>query len=166
MKMRVMNVNTSEKIILKDNKTLKLSNVLIREIIGDEIADIDRMSYMMESYIKSKGNLRVGPLVNYTVVTMDNSQNPTLIIKLMMQLKNPIHNVESPYKYESLIRVQNCLFVRYKEKEENLQFAYSKLNLHAFENDIKLKGDSFTVFVNKEEDILTADIFMETQREV
>ena len=34
--------------------------------------------------------------------------------------------------------------------------------MHAFENDIKLKGDSYTVFVKQEEENIVADVFMET----
>jgi len=57
------------------------------------------------------------------------------------------------------------LFSRYTEKEENLQFAYSKLQLHAFENEIKLKGDSYTVFVENKDGKMVADVFMEIQKE-
>jgi len=46
-----------------------------------------------------------------------------------------------------------------------LQFTYSKLQLHAFENDIKLKGNSYTVFVENKEGIMVADVFMEVQKE-
>lgn len=63
------------------------------------------------------------------------------------------------------IKVSNCLFARFMEKEENLQFAYSKLQLHAFENNIKLKGDSYTVFVDKKDNKMVADVFMEVSKE-
>jgi hypothetical protein len=43
----------------------------------------------------------------------------------------------------------------------NLQFAYQKLNLVAFEENIKLKGDSYTIFVDRKDGIITADVFME-----
>ena len=42
-----------------------------------------------------------------------------------------------------------------------MQFAYQKLGVYAFENDIQLKGDSYTVFVKKEEENIVADVFME-----
>jgi len=45
-----------------------------------------------------------------------------------------------------------------------LQFAYSKLQLHAFDNDIKLKGDSYTVFVENKEGKMVADVFMEVKK--
>ncbi len=79
----------------------------------------------------------------------------------MVQLKNPIHNIKKPYELKSQIRITNCLFARFTEKEENLQFAYQKLGVYAFENDIKLKGDSYTVFVKLEEENIVADVQLE-----
>lgn len=157
-------MSTTEKIAVRENKVLKLNNVLIREVLDNEFMDIDKIAYMMESYIKSKGISTLGPMINYSSASADENGQVKIILKLMVQLKNPIHNVEAPYEFTSQIRVTNCLFARYLEKEENLQFAYSKLQLHAFENDIKLKGDSYTVFVDNKEDKMVADVFMEVQK--
>ena len=154
-------MSTIEKIAIRENKTLKLNNILIREVSENELIDINKISYMMDSYIKSKGNSTIGPMINYSTVEVDESGQPKVIIKLMVQLKNPIYNVEKPYELENQLRVTNCLFARFTEKEENLQFAYQKLGVYAFENDIKLKGDSYTVFVKQEEENIVADVFME-----
>lgn len=158
----VKSMNTIEKIAIRENKTLKLNNVLIREISENELIDINKISYMMDSYIKSKGNSTIGPMINYSTVEVDESGQAKVIIKLMVQLKNPIYNVEKPYELNTQLRVTNCLFARFTEKEENLQFAYQKLGVYAFENNIKLKGDSYTVFVKQEEENIVADVFMET----
>lgn len=154
----------TDKIIVKENKTLKLNNVLIREVSQNELIDINKIAYMMESYIKTKGNGTLGPMVNYSNVEIDEKGEPKMILKLMIQLKNPLNNIDKPYEYRTQIRVTNCLFARFMEKEENLQFAYSKLNLFAFENDLKLKGDSYTVFVDKKETSIVADVFMEMKK--
>jgi hypothetical protein len=159
-------MNIIEKIVVKENKILKLNNVLIREVSQNELMDINKITYMMDSYIKSKGNSTVGPMINYSAVEGDENGQAKIIIKIMIQLKNPIHNVEKPYELKNQIRVTNCLFARFTEKEENLQYAYSKLGLLAFENDMKLKGDSYTVFVNKNEEGIVADIFMELKEGV
>lgn len=154
-------MNIAEKIVVKENKTLKLNNALIREVSQNELIELNQITYMMDSYIKSKGNSTVGPMINYSAVESDENGQVKLIIKLIVQLKNPIHNIEKPYELKNQIRVTNCLFARFTEKEENLQYAYSKLSLYAFENDIKLKKDSYTVFVNKNENSMVADVFME-----
>ncbi|MBU5591221.1 hypothetical protein KQI89_05540 [Clostridium sp. MSJ-4] len=157
-------MNTIEKIIVKDNKILKLNNVLIRELAESEFMNINKIAYMMDSYAKSKGNAIVGPMINYSAAKVDESGKVKIILKLMVQLKNPIHNVEVPYEFENQIRITNCLFARFNEKEENLQFAYSKLQLHAFEKDVKLKGDSYTVFVENKDGKIVADVFMEVKK--
>lgn len=158
------NLNIIEKILVKENKTLKLNNVLIREVNQKELIDINQITYMMDSYIKAKGNSTLGPMINYSRAEGNENGQVKIVIKLIVQLKNPIHNVDKPYEFKSQIRVTNCLFARFTEKEENLQYAYSKLSLHAFENDIKLKGDSYTVFVNKDEEKIVADVFMELDK--
>ena len=154
-------MNIVEKISIRENKTLKLTNVLIRELSENEIIDIDKINYMMDSYIKSKGNSTIGPIINYSNLEVDENGQAKIRIKIMVQLKNPIYNVEAPYEIKKELKISNCLFARFNEKEENIQFAYQKLGVYAFENDIKLKGDSYTVFVKKEEENITADIFME-----
>ena len=117
-------MSTTEKIIVRENKVLKLNTVLIRQVNQSEFNDIEKVGYMMESYIKSKGNSILGPMINYTTAEADESGQVKIILKLMVQLKNPIHNVETPYELKNQIRVTNCLFARFSEKEENLQFAY------------------------------------------
>ncbi len=154
-------MNIVEKISIRENKTLKLTNVLVRELSENEIIDIDKINYMMDSYIKAKGNSPIGPMINYSNLEVDEKGQAKINIKIIVQLKNPIYNVEAPYEIKKELRVSNCLFARFNEKEENIQFAYQKLGVYAFENDIKLKGDSYTVFVKKEEENIVADIFME-----
>jgi len=154
-------MSTIEKIMVRENKTLKLKNVLIREVSENELIDIERISYMMDSYIKSKGATTIGPMINYSGFETDENGEAKIKIKLMVQLKNLIHKVEQPYSIKPQIRITNCLFARFTEKEENLQYAYQKLGVYAFENDIKLKGDSYTVFVKQEEENIVADVFME-----
>lgn len=158
-------MNTTEKIVVRRNKSLKLNNVLVREVNQSEFMNINKVSYMMESYIKSKGNAVLGPKISYSNIEADENGQVKIVLKLMVQLKNPMHHVETPYEMKNQIVVTNCLFAKYIEKEENLQFAYSKLQLYAFENEIKLKGDSYTVFVENKDGKMVADVFMEIQKE-
>lgn len=155
------NMSTDKKIIVKENKSLKLTNVLIRELINTELMNINKVTYMMESYIKNKGNSIIGPLINYSSMQIGENGENKLVYKILIQLKNPMHSVESPYIYEPQIKINNCLYTRFSEKETNLQFAFSKLHLHAYESDLKLVGDSYTVFVDRKESLITADIFMQ-----
>ena len=43
------------------------------------------------------------------------------------------------------------------------QLASSKLQILAFEKDLKLSGDTYTIFVNQDDDDAVIDVFMETK---
>ena len=62
---------------------------------------------------------------------------------------------------ESLIRVRNCMYAHYVGPEEKLKLAYDKINVTAFEEDIELLNENYTIFVNQQDDELVADIFVE-----
>ena len=107
--------------------------------------------------------MQIGPLIQYTRTQLNEKGELDMEIIMMLQCNNYIHSVEQPYFMESVIRVQNALYCRYHGPEQSLKFAYDKIQLEAFENDIPLKGDSYTIFVdrNEEDETITADVFME-----
>lgn len=146
-----------------NNKILKLQNVLIAKVdFSEEKMDINLLIEKMQSYIKVKGAMQIGPLIQNTKTFINKEQELDVEVTLLLQCNNYIHNVEQPYYMESILRVQNCMYCRYIGPEEKLKFAYDKINLEAFENDIELTGESYTVFVdqNEEEGTIVADVFM------
>lgn len=156
------------KLQFNKNKTIKLQNVLIGKInLEDENKDINIIVKKMQSYIKVKGAIQVGPLVQYSKPFVNEKEEMDMDICLMLQCNNYIHSVEKYYFMESVIRIPNCLYCRYVGSEEKLRFAYDKINLEAFENDIELTGESYTVYVdyNEEEGTIVADVFMPQQEE-
>ena len=145
------------------NKILKLENVLICKMnLEEEDIDFNIIVDKMQSYIKVKGAMQIGPLIQHTKSFVNDEEELDIEIKLLLQCNNYIHSVEKPYMMESVIRVPNCTYCRYIGPEEKLKFAYDKINLEAFENDIELTGESYTVFVdqNEEEGTIVADVFM------
>ena len=103
----------------------------------------------------------IGPLIQYSDARIDENGELDVVLKFIRQSSGFINHVEEPYKCEPVVRVKNCMYVRYTGPETMLKFAYDKINLTAFEEDIKLKGDSYTVFVNQVDDDIIADVFME-----
>ena len=103
---------------------------MIREINENEFMEINKIAYMMDSYIKSKGNSSVGPMINYSAAQNNEQGQVKIKLKIMIQLKNPIHSIDNPYEFQSQIQVPRCLFARFQEKEENIRHAYSKLSLY------------------------------------
>ena len=151
-----------EKLIVYQNKTLKLTNACIRQINDDEMMDIDKIIIQMDNYLKSKGAIPIGPLIQCTDSKLGKDGLPDVRVFIIRQSNNFINTVEPPYSMQSLLRCRNCLFVRYTGLETYIKFAYDKLNLVSYEEDIKLTGKTYTVFTGKSQEEFSADIFAET----
>ncbi len=149
------------KLNLDYDKTLKLTNALIIELGEEDFENINLVVEKMENYIKARGYMPIGPLIQYSGTKINEAGELDITVKLIRQSSQFINHTEEPYKCESLMRIKNCMYVRYTGPETSLKFAYDKINLTAFEEDIKLKGDSYTVFVNQIDDNIIADVFME-----
>lgn len=147
---------------ISQNKTLKLSNTIIEHVdISRDKFIIEETVLKIENYIKSKGANPIGPLIQKTEYNVNEEGQLDVKISLMRQANNFIHNVEPPYTMESVLRVKNCMYARYTGPEEKLKLAYDKINVTAFEEDIELSNTSYTIFVDKQDDNIVADIFVE-----
>lgn len=155
-----------EKLQLQTSKTLKLSIALIYDVLLNDNFNFDRITYMMQSYIKSRSLNAHGPLITSSRLSTD-IENGTSIIKtsVIMQLTQPLPSPEPPYEYEHLIKTGPCLFVRFTGNPQDIQYASMKLSVYAFENGILLEGSSYMVFVNQNADNMIADIFMPIKQE-
>ena len=143
------------------NKTLKLTNVLAVKMTTEDMQDM-AFAEKMENYIKSKGYQPIGPLVQYTGVEQGENGEQELVIRMLRQASGYINHTEPPYTVESVLRVPNCLYLRFIGPQDKLNIAYSKLTVYAYEEDIPLTGNSYTVFVNQlDNDDIVADVFME-----
>ena len=151
------------KIITNQSKTIKLTNVLkYKYLLHEEKYDFNVEIERMQSYIRVKSAMQIGPLIQYTRAFLNEEKELDIEVVIMLQSSIYIHNVEEPYYMESVLRITDCMYCRYIGPEDKLKLAYDKLNIEAFENDIQLKGDSYTIFVDgkKEENTIIADVFM------
>ena len=151
------------KLQFHNSKVLKLTNVLKYKILlDDESFDLNVAIEQMQSYIRAKGAMQIGPLIQYTRAFLNENYEMDMEIIMMLQCNNYIHSVEQPYSMESVIRVPNALYCRYTGPETSLKFAYDKINVEAFEQDIKVADCNYTIFLdnNQEEDITIADVFV------
>lgn len=153
-----------KQIRVHEGKTLKLQNVILVELdLSSEDANLfDTEVTKMNTFIQTHGARQIGPLIQYTDVEINEANEADINMQFMLQADNFIHNVEPPYHMESILRVKNCLYARYNGPEDKVKFAYDKLGVYAFENDIELEGCNYTIYVdrNEEDETMIADVFM------
>ena len=144
-----------------ENKTLKLTNVVSRRIQPEEFNNMQIVLTQMHNFIKSNGAQPLGPLVQ--CIKLPAGPNPQPEIYMMQQATQLIPRMEAGYSMDAVLRVRNCLYAHYTGPMENSQLASYKLQVHAFENEQKLTGTSYTIYVNQDEDDAVVDVFMETK---
>ena len=66
-------------------------------------------------------------MINYTTTKIENEQMK-LVLKLMVQLKNPIVNLEKPYEFKSQIRVPNCLLQDLMKRKRTFSLLIQSFN--------------------------------------
>ena len=142
-----------------ENKTLKLTNVLSREILPEEMANMQLILTQMHNFIKSNNAQPIGPIIQSFAVGEDRKMH----LYLLQQATQLISQMEPGYHMDGVLRVKNCLYAHYTGPMSDSQLASYKLQVHAFENDQKLTGTSYTIYVNQDSDDAVIDVFMETK---
>ena len=144
-----------------ENKTLKLTNVLSRTLQPEELANLPVILTQMQKFMKSNGAQPIGPLVQ--AITEGTGPDHMPVMSMMQQATQMIPKMEPGYHMDAVLRVKNCLYAHYTGPLGQSQLASSKLQILAFENDIKMTGNSYTIYVNQDDDDAVVDVFMETK---
>lgn len=143
------------------NKTLKLTNVLIYDVLlNEQNFDFNIAIEQMQNYIKVKGAMQIGPLIQFASSSVNEDGKLDVKMSFMLQCNNFIHSVEVPYRMEPVIRVTDCCYCRYQGPENKLKLAYDKIGIEVFLSDEELAGANYTIFVSREDEDIVADVFM------
>ena len=154
----------NKKIIFSENKTLVIRNALVLDTnlnVNQQDIDPSVLVSKMDNYIKTKGAIPVGPLIQKNTYEINDEGILEIRVFFIRQANTYIRNTESPYQTISLMRIRDCLYSRFCGPEDKLKFAYDKISLYAFENDIPLNNVSYAVFVGKNDDQVITDVFVE-----
>lgn len=144
-----------------ENKTLKLTNVLSRVVRPEELGNLSVILTQMQNFIKSNNAQPIGPLVQ--AIRMGTGPDHVPEMYMMQQATQMISKMEPGYHMDAVLRVKNCLYAHYTGPLSKSQLASAKLQIMAFENDIKLTDNSYTIYVNQDDDEAVIDVFMETK---
>jgi hypothetical protein len=148
---------------VSENKTLKLTNVLSRTIRADELGNLQLIVTQMQNYIKSNGAQPVGPLIQYGSLEVNSATGAAdPKIEILCQASQMITRLDPMYHMDAVLRVKNCLYAHFVGPSDKLALAYSKLNVLAYEQDIKTTGATYTIYVKQDIDEMVTDVFMET----
>ena len=153
-------LSMSKEIIIECGKSLKLNNIISREIPVQDNDEIQRIMHMFNSYMKTKGLTPYGPMI---ILNSSLIENNTIIpvSKIMIQIREEPESLEPPYVFDGTIKLSNCILARYRGDLFNLQMAYSKIQVYAFENELELKDEIYSIFVKQDLSEITVDIFVE-----
>lgn len=66
---------------------------------------------------------------------------------------------QKQFKMKDRIEFPHCIYVKFKGKVEDMQYAHSKLDLYFYENNLTASGDVITVLINEYEDQVEVDLF-------
>ena len=144
-----------------ENKTLKLTNVLARKVEANELGNMQLILTQMYNFIKSHSAMPIGPIVQ--CVKFTSGPNPEPQIYMMQQVNQLIPRLDPGYQMDALLRVRNCLYAHYTGPMSYSNLASQKLDIYAFEHEIETTGDSYSVYVNQDDDNGVLDVFMETK---
>ena len=146
----------------RDNKILKLTNLLSRKVPAKELMHQEKQIQMLMNWTKAKGYETMGPLVLYNsgITGVDADGQPLIEARVMIQLRSASVRLELPYRFEKEVRIENCLMARFRGAAEKMQFATSKLTLYAYENDLELTGETYIILLEQHENDVLADVFM------
>lgn len=112
---------------------------------------------MMSRYIMSKSLHPFGPVIIHQKTDVERKE---LIIDHIVQVKDQNILVDDPFKYVGAEEIGECLYVRFNGKKDDSHFALDKIQLHAYENDIRLKQESYIVMLETSGNTCTIDYFV------
>lgn len=154
-------VDNMNEILVSESKTLKLTNVLSRRIMPEDFANINLIVTQMENFVRSHGAQPIGPLVQHICIAKGPKPEPQMY--LLRQANQLITRLDPQYHMDAVLRVKNCLYAHYVGPMARNELASQKLNIYAFEHDIKLAGSAYTIFVSQDDDEGVVDVFMEKE---
>ena len=155
---------------VNNNKTLRLENVLIYTVFNmntSQIGSIEEEPFSLElevskmdNEIRTKGARPVGPLIQYSN-SKSEDESISMQMCFMLQADKYVNHLTPPYTMEPVILVTDCIYIRFIGLEEDIHYAYQKIEVYAYEREIILTGDSYTIFLDSsDKGMITADIFM------
>jgi len=147
------------KLDVKLNKSLVLKQVLIKELRNIKVEDLDSEIRNFQMKINLLKVQVFGPLITKSYgTTIHDDGTVTTDYDLMVQAHD-YKNYKNHFKIAEKVECVNCAYIRFQGTSEEIHYAYSKLELFFYENDLMSNGSIFNVFVSNHKDHMVLDVF-------
>lgn len=147
------------KIEIKENKKLKIINVIERNLENIDLTNLDVEINKFLNLIKTLNVQTFGPLImrNGGVQIFDDGSaksNYNLYIQA-----HDYKQYKNQFKVLDEVVIDNCIYTRFEGKPEHLQLAFNKLEIFEYEKDIITRGDIYMISLEESENHIVMDIF-------
>lgn len=147
------------KMVIKENKKLVLKQVLIKELKNIKLDQVDEEITKFVNQIKLLKVQVFGPLVVRNLgVEVHEDGTMTVHYELIVQAHD-YNQYKNTFKTKEIFKCENCVYLRYEGKPEDIHFANSKLDIYFFENNLISEGSTINVYVSDSPDNIVVDIF-------
>lgn len=147
------------KLDVKDNKKLVLKQVICKKLHGAKVENVDYEIDKFHQHLQLVKAQIFGPLIVKSCgTTIHDDGTITTDFEFYVQAHNA-QQYSNMYDVQDMVSVPYCLYVHFEDSPEYLQFAYSKLELYLYENDIQTDGTVYTVYINSSPEKMTVDVF-------
>jgi len=138
-------------------KYLSIKQAVQIHIEGD--TNIGALIASSTSKLKAHNISITGTPIIWEMINFD-GRNINLERKIILQYSGNAEDIPAGFVKKESQKIGPCMYARFNGIEENLIYASQKVSVFAYENEINLKKESYTVYVEKNKDVATIDIFI------
>lgn len=129
------------------NKFIVIKNAVEYPITADNIS-YEQVIKKVTNTLMANGLSPRPPTIIHSVV-----DKKGVCSSIIIQVKEELDKMPPTFKKNNRAKVGPCLYVRFIGVGRDSKYAYEKISVFAYENDIKLRDENYTVFVEESEGI-------------
>ena len=147
-------------------RTLVLENAVERRLTAMEPGPVRDTAMALARDIRDGGGTAIGPLIQRVSPNERTDAPATHETTLIRQSETPLDaRLTSEVAVHDRLEVPGCVLARFRGDASDIQIIYSKIAVHAYENDLTLDGTVYLVFVDEDHEDFAVDAFASTAGE-
>ncbi|HFI0136393.1 hypothetical protein [Streptococcus suis] len=147
------------KLEVLENKKLVLKKVICKKLSSLQFENLEQEIDKFYQHLQLLKVQMFGPLIVKNSGTILHEDGTITVDYDLYVQAHDFRQYDKFYTVYEEIVCPHCVYVRFEDSPEYLQYAYSKLDLHFYENELETNGTIYTVYVNTNNETMTVDIF-------